>query len=747
MRIFKPIRQGLTLVLSGLLLSVGIWFTGTEEVINNLSQFPLWIFFTMLVVFALNLLLVSFRLKLLLSYFDIKVTFYIAANASVKGHFASLFFISLFGQVAGRQSVLRHYGTQPVFIAALTAIERIILFVVSAGLSIIGAVWIFDGLQILEFLDSTSLTQILFVAGLALVVSLWTGRTSFEKLLFKGVQSRSSYGQLAEATLITLLAQSLILGAFVLAGYALTPQIGFFNLLAAAAITSFAASLPISVNGWGVREIAAVSAFGAVGMPAPLALAISIMVGLSSTAVVLATFPYVYTKPKSSQRKILITSESQFTGSFSVEKMAAWGLSMAVAIFIFFQLHIQFQGGSINLNLADPFAILALATVITHSFFTGVRPRWSVPYFNLMLIVILFLLLFSFLNGMQVIGVTQWAFVSRLLGWIVLLGYLSIGILTVSYLGKLGVWRLVETLVVTSVVIILFHAIVRWLIFSGWLDQGSTTFNFEGFSGNRNAFAFQLLTCSLLLLAHTARRKGEGSIEVVRLIIRRKNLYAILNGIILAGIVLTGSRAGILTGFLLLFFSGISNFVDRRMLLSSLIYGCLVWMFFTLFLPWLSLLSVEQISTSSTSIAPQSSFSQNNSDIERWATLRHGFEMWLSSPWIGAGLGVFIEMSSQWLKEPTVIHSTPIWILAEFGLLGATILIAIFSWTLVTSIQNGLHKPANRAVVLLLGVFVIFSQVHEIFYQRIFWLVLGLCLAISYKNYSHEKLSKSSAHS
>ena len=736
MTLSQPIKRASLALLSGLLFSTGIWFAGIEKAINDLSQFPPWILAGMLMIFALNLVLVSFRLRMLLSYFGVKVPFGVAVNASIQGHFVSLFLISLFGQVAGRQSVLRHHGTQSVFIAALTAIERVILFSVSAGLSLIGAAWIFDRLQILEFLGSASLPQMFFVAGLALVASLWFGRTEFEKLLIKGVQSQRNLSQLAAAALITFLSQSLVLGAFVLGGYCLAPQIGFLNLLAAAAVTSFAASLPISVNGWGVREITAVFAFGAVGMPPSLALTIAIMVGLSSTAVVLATFPYVYTKAKSSQRKTSTTSQSQFTVSFSIEKMAAWGLSMATAIFIFFQLHVQLQGGVINLNLADPFAILALSAVFIHYFFTLAPPRWSVPRFNLILVVVLLLLLFSFLNGTQVIGVTQWAFTSRLLGWIVLLGYLSIGTLTVSYLGKLGVWRFVETLIATSIVIILFHAIMRLHIFSGWLDYGSMASNFEGFSGNRNAFAFQLLSCSLLLLAFTTNHKSVKSVEVARIRIKRSDFYAISHGVILAGLVFTGSRAGILTSCLLLLVSSLSNFVDRLILLKSLLYGCFIWMFFALFLPWII----------DNQFAVQSILSNNKSDLERWESIRLGFEMWLDSPWVGAGLGVFIETSSQWLSEPTVIHSTIVWIFAEFGVLGAIILIAIFSWILTSTLQNGLHKSANRAVVMLMGIFVVFSLVHEIFYQRIFWLVLGVCLAKPYKTMP-EKFFKSSNHS
>ena len=192
-----------------------------------------------------------------------------------------------------------------------------------------------------------------------------------------------------------------------------------------------------------------------------------------------------------------------------------------------------------------------------------------------------------------------------------------------------------------------------------------------------------------------------------------------------------------LTGFLLLRFSGTTNFVDRRILLKSLFYGCLVWLLFALFLPWISQLFVDQTTSR---FAVQGILSQNKSNLERWETIRHGFEMWQASPWIGAGLGVFIETSSQWQKEPTVIHSTPIWILAEFGLFEATVLIAIFSWIFLITIQNGLHKPANRAAVRLLGVFIIFSLIHEIFYQRIFWLALGLCPAMPYRDHLSEKL-------
>jgi hypothetical protein len=79
--------------------------------------------------------------------------------------------------------------------------------------------------------------------------------------------------------------------------------------------------------------------------------------------------------------------------------------------------------------------------------------------------------------------------------------------------------------------------------------------------------------------------------------------------------------------------------------------------------------------------------------------------------------------------RPMVIHSTPVWILAEFGLLGA----GIFGWIFYLlgrhALERGTRSPERRVVAMLLLSFAIFSLAHEILYQRIFWLVLGAALA------------------
>jgi hypothetical protein len=736
----KLIKAGALLVLSVLLLGVGIWIAGGGNVLADIRRFLAWTVAAVFVVFSMNLAVVTFRLSRLLQYFDINVPYTIAFKASLQGHFASLFFISLFGQVAGRQAVLRHFGTPSVFIASLTAIERIVLFIVSGVFCLLGATWLLDRQEIAGLISRISFVQITFVVILSLIASLWFGRSKFEARLLTGIRSRRSLAQFLKVVVITIIAQALVLGAFVLGGMGLAPDIGLVSLLAAAAITSFAASLPISVNGWGVREVTAIFAFGHVGIAPSSALAISILVGLCSTAVVLAALPYLLRK----ENEMIggIAPSDKKTDRLPIEKTATWGLVTASAIFIFFQIHIPLDGGVINLNLADPFAVLALATVATHSLYARELPRWRVPKFNTLLLLVGLVLLLAFLNGLQVIGVTQWALAGRLFGWLILIGYLCIGVLTASYLGKMGIWRFIESMIATAVVVVLFHAFMRWLVFSGWLDPAGMPLNFEGFSGNRNAFAFQLLVCSALLLAYTGKAKEGREVTFRSLRSSRDEFLAALHGVVLTGLVFTGSRAGILTGLMLILGAGLSRFVHRRILLKSVIYGLLFWLAFAWLLPWVSQTLAGEANAR---YAVQSIFSNEASNIERWETIQRGFDMWLESPWLGAGVGVFIEASTEWFKQPIVIHSTPVWLLAELGILGTGVLLSALGWLFFSINRSGFAYSGNRAAVLLLAIFLVFGLVHEIFYQRIFWMVLGICIALPFDVRPRRILSRSPA--
>ena len=335
------------------------------------------------------------------------------------------------------------------------------------------------------------------------------------------------------------------------------------------------------------------------------------------------------------------------------------------------------------------------------------------------------MLLFSFLNGVQVIGVTQWALTGRLIGWLVILGYLSIGVLINKYMGKLGVFRSIDTLISTAIVIIIFTTLMRWVAINGWFDPGPITLNFEGFSGNRNSFAFQLLCCSMLLMSYSRNPNGGKRINTFFISIDKENFIAIANGFLLAGIVFTGSIAGFFTGIIMIIGFTLGGFINTKLVVKSVIFCVILWILFEMVfvdsnIPFSTYKLVESI--------------DGSSNTERWKTITLGFQMWRESFWFGAGLGVFIEKSPQWFNKPVVIHSTPVWVLAEFGIIGFTILASQIYWVVSTLYNRFPLKANHRTIIILITMISIFGMVHEMFYQRIFWLILGICLSESRNN-------------
>jgi len=299
---------------------------------------------------------------------------------------------------------------------------------------------------------------------------------------------------------------------------------------------SFAASLPLSVGGWGIREIAAVMVFGQLGVDAATAMAGSVAVGLCSTLAILLTSTGLLR-----QNKVSTSSQSGTPMNHArhdMERSASWLLGMTTVALVFFQVHLDLNGHTVNVNMGDPFAMLALAAVGLQAISQRVPPSWTLSGFNAWLIGFSLALIVAFGVGVAHMGVTPWALGNKLTGWLVLLGYLSAGYLLARDHGRVGVLRMVEVALVVVCAIVWVKVVIRgtpW--FPGQLALEAP--NFEGFSGNRNALAFQL--CAVLALAlghmHILSRRLKSSPWV------RVALTAGMASV-LVGVVLTGSRTG-----------------------------------------------------------------------------------------------------------------------------------------------------------------------------------------------------------
>ncbi|HBA67629.1 MAG TPA: hypothetical protein DCZ48_15930 [Methylococcaceae bacterium] len=709
------INRYLVIALSLSLFVLAIWLSDTRRFFVQLLDVPVKIVLLLLTLQIFNLFVVSFRFWRVLNHFGIALPWQVASRASVSGHIAGLFMISLFGQVMGRNAVLRKCGVEPVVISGIAAYERMILAIISGLFCVFGLLWLFGQQYLLEAFDNKIAIQIVIAAVLSCLLSFCLGGSKFEKGIFKQSLSWVNGWRLIETVGVTTFGLLLTLTCFVAAGSAISGiSAGWVDLFAAAAIISFAATIPITVNGWGVREVAAIFVLDKLGFSTTDAVLVSIIVGVCSMLVILGAIPFtIKPLPKFKEAKNTLTQLAIRSQTIDIAKMAGWFFGMATAVAVFFQVHIELSGGAFNLNLADPFAILALAAVLQYTISTKSFPQWRYSAFNASLAIITLLLIFGFVRGWMEIGVTQWALGGRLMGWLVLLGYLSAGYLTVFYAGMHGLRRFSETIVSAAGTVVIVQMSARFF------DAG-IGYNFEGYAGNRNAFAFQLLIATALILGYSKVYVQSRS---------RVLCYSALLGVILCGLVWSGSRAGLGVAGILIIGALWMHQADLKTVLMGVFAAVVVWCIV------FGVQGVQGVQ----GVYARSSGSIDNSDNERWATFVHGWNLWLDSPLFGAGLGVFYEKSPAWIGRPQVIHNTMLWILAELGLVGALLVLGVFIG-LFRFVWQKRKLYFHWILLMLLMLFAIISQAHEFFYQRIFWLVLGALLAKPLsRQYEHAK--------
>ena len=116
---------------------------------------------------------------------------------------------------------------------------------------------------------------------------------------------------------------------------------------------------------------------------------------------------------------------------------------------------------------------------------------------------------------------------------------------------------------------------------------------------------------------------------------------------------------------------------------------------------------------------------------DRLYSYAEGLKMWLDAPVFGAGLGAFINEQIISSGVPLVIHSTPLWLLVETGIVGFILIMSVPVVIMLHLWRHPVRKwcAQDRGIFLLLITLALMSILHELSYQRIFWLSLGMFAA------------------
>jgi O-antigen ligase len=326
----------------------------------------------------------------------------------------------------------------------------------------------------------------------------------------------------------------------------------------------------------------------------------------------------------------------------------------------------------------------------------------------------------AFLHGWVGFGWTDWAFVNRTVGWFMLLAYGATGAVIVTCGGERGFLILLRTFVAAGLAVVALDTAFFTITSAGiTLPSQIVNLRLEGFAQNPNAFALQIL---LIMSAAVAFRGARGHNLVLSL--------AVL------GLCLSQSRAG----WLAFAVAVPAMLLLRAVKPSQLLVACAITALASVVLNWLpqiidaimSLLLPIGNGWSSPTVAPftDAASRYGNSDSERMASFLGGWQLFLEHPIFGAGLGAFIDAYTEAHGSPLIIHSTPLWLAAEMGIVGFVAFALPFLRIFVQEVSlRSDRSPARAVLIVSLIAFGVMSLAHEVLYQRALWVLWGAALA------------------
>ncbi|MEL6216429.1 MAG: hypothetical protein AAFQ99_12230, partial [Pseudomonadota bacterium] len=333
------------------------------------------------------------------------------------------------------------------------------------------------------------------------------------------------------------------------------------------------ASIPISFAGWGVRELSALYAFGAIGVPPESALVVSIAIGLLSlgTLITLAVITQHggVARPRASDD--VINVEPSFAPppanlgalSSTIQEPLYTLIPIAAVFLVFFQIRLPVGDGILLVNLADP--VVVAGAFLFSLFWFQQRASglafWRLKYFEFWLAGTTAVICLGFAIGYARYGLIDWALYNRLIGWFVLLFYFATGALLVAATGRRGLALLVQVMVLTIIVIAAVDLMIIVLTWFG-LPFRHLLFSRQlvGLAQNPNAFAFQIAMV-MAVLAALANERG-----LLRLILSPA-LRLTAMSVLTVATIYTQSRTGFVTVASVLLLAGLMGWMSRRHLL------------------------------------------------------------------------------------------------------------------------------------------------------------------------------------
>ncbi|MBI3453120.1 MAG: O-antigen ligase family protein [Rhodospirillales bacterium] len=429
------------------------------------------------------------------------------------------------------------------------------------------------------------------------------------------------------------------------------------------------------------------------------------------------------------------------------------GLFLALAVTLQIQITLSIGGGEIRVSLADLLLVPAFAIAALLVWGRANDMSWRVPALWLWIAALTAILFASLVHGWGVLEFwSGWALYNKFVGWFVLIAYLMLGAVAAAD----PAWR---------------DGFLRAFFMTGWLSAGLSLaciafspligryidgFLIEsgriiGLLANPNAFGYLLgILFALQAPFLKSRRMFSARIHVIGA------------SIALAGLIVTGSRGAWLGLIVAIPALALLRVIEFRryaaiMPLALALVGSTVLVYALLaqwglnsyaYRPFFAF-GLWQYDPALLPPGASSAFNPFVPNTGPGRTLYQRLDLaiaaldqWRAHPAFGTGLGVFLEAQRSGALVvvkfngdvvPQVIHSTPLWLLTETGLLGLVVFGGFFFVVMSALwIRNPISPPdlLRAGVFGAMTVFAGLSLSIEAMYQRHLWFLLGLALAI-----------------
>jgi len=698
------------LLLATVIVVVGYQF-GVAGVVVHLHQLSYQTLAMVVVCLIANAMLAVFRLQVLASDAGHSIGLRRAMAAVSAGSLAGALFFQIAGQLMARGVVMRRSGVPFGAVVVVTLYERIVAAMVSGLIAVLGALHIFGRVYLDQTTGGAQLVKL--VCGVAAAVGM-AGSFGFGGLVRQNVWpllTRQFVMRFLRIAGLTLLVQLPMMSVYVALALDFSPRTPVIDLIAASAIVMFAASVPISLAGWGVRELSAVVALGAIGMTASAALTTAVIIGAGSLlAMGIIAAISLHDKADDSP-----ADKSETAAVINYARALEWILPLMAAVFVLFQVYLPIGSGLLNVNLADPIVILGGSLFILNAASNRRLPIWRARCVTLFGLTATLALGLSLLLGAYRFGWTDWALINRFLGWFVLLAYAMTGALITSTGGERGLRALTLSYLGATVGVVAIEIALLLVSAVGVSTNGLIIRSaIEGFAQNHNFLAFQLLiavAAALVQTSGTARR--------------------IAVAVVLAGLWLTGSRSGWVSAVGALGVALYLRWIGLRELSIAVGYAIVLGAVISLMPTMVSHLMIVRGSYGGAPLAVPDIIPNASESAERLMTLVGGWKMFTAHPIFGAGLGAFRNLHIlAGSGIPLVIHSTALWLLAELGLVGFLAFAGPSACILYGEWRRAAQDRASAIIILCFVGFAIMSGPADMVYQRTYWLLVGASLAV-----------------